>query len=50
VLRLADADHLSAGTEGAAVDTAALKAALADAQPAGAYMPLDISTLPALPA
>ena len=50
VLRLADAEDLTAGTEGAAVDAAALKAAMAMAQPAGDYMPLDISTLPALPA
>lgn len=50
VLRLADAEDLTAGTEGAAVDAAALKAAMATAQPLGDYMPLDISTLPALPA
>jgi hypothetical protein len=50
VLRLADAEDLTAGTEGAAVDAAALKAAMDMAQPAGDYMPLDISTLPALPA
>jgi hypothetical protein len=50
VLRLADAEDLTAGTEGAAVDAAALKAAMEMAQPAGDYMPLDISTLPALPA
>lgn len=49
VLRLATAEDLTAGTEGAAVDAAALKAAMATAQPAGDYMPLDISTLPALP-
>lgn len=49
VLRLASGDDLTAGTEGAAVDAAALKAAMATAQPAGDYMPLDISTLPALP-
>jgi hypothetical protein len=49
VLRLADADDLTAGSEGAAVDAAALKAAMATAQPAGDYMPLDLSTLPALP-
>jgi hypothetical protein len=49
VLRLADADDLTAGTEDAAVDAAALKAAMATAQPAGDYMPLDLSTLPALP-
>ncbi|MDI9406293.1 MAG: hypothetical protein QM522_06240 [Chitinophagaceae bacterium] len=49
VLRLAAAEDLTAGTEGAAVDAAALKAAMATAQPAGDYMPLDISTLPALP-
>jgi hypothetical protein len=49
VLRLASGDDLTAGTDGAAVDAAALKAALAMAQPAGDYMPLDLSTLPALP-
>jgi hypothetical protein len=49
VLRLASGDDLTAGTEGAAVDAAALKAAMATAQPAGDYMPLDISSLPALP-
>jgi hypothetical protein len=49
VLRLASGDDLTAGTEGAAVDAAALKAAMATAQPAGDYMPLDLSTLPALP-
>jgi hypothetical protein len=49
VLRLASGDDLTAGTDGAAVDAAALKAALATAQPAGDYMPLDISSLPALP-
>ena len=31
------------------VDAAQLQAAMASAQPAGDYMPLDISTLPALP-
>jgi hypothetical protein len=31
------------------VDAAALKAAMATAQPVGDYMPLDISSLPALP-
>jgi hypothetical protein len=49
VLRLASGDDLTAGTEGAAVDAAALKAALANAQPAGDYMPLDLSSLPPLP-
>jgi hypothetical protein len=49
VLRLASGEDLTAGTEGAAVD-AALKAAMAMAQPAGDYMPLDISSLPELPA
>jgi hypothetical protein len=49
VLRLASGDDLTAGTDGAAVDAAALKAAMATAQPAGDYMPLDLSTLPALP-
>jgi hypothetical protein len=50
VLRLASGEDLTAGTEGAAVDAAALKAAMAIAQPAGDYMPLDISSLPELPA
>ncbi len=50
VLRLASDEDLGAGTEGAAVDAAALKAAMQMAQPAGDYMPLDISSLPALPA
>jgi hypothetical protein len=49
VLRLAAAEDLTAGTEGAAVDAAALKEAMATAQPAGDYMPLDLSSLPALP-
>ncbi|MCP9910134.1 hypothetical protein KBZ15_09475 [Cyanobium sp. BA20m-p-22] len=49
VLRLATAEDLTTGTEGAAVDAAALKEAMASAQPAGDYMPLDLSTLPALP-
>jgi hypothetical protein len=49
VLRLASGEDLTAGTEGAAVDAAALKAAMATAQPVGDYMPLDISSLPALP-
>ena len=49
VLRLAAAEDLTGGTEGAAVDAAALKEAMATAQPAGDYMPLDLSTLPALP-
>jgi hypothetical protein len=49
VLRLASGDDLTAGTDGAAVDAAALKAAMATAQPAGDYMPLDLSSLPALP-
>jgi hypothetical protein len=49
VLRLASGDDLTTGTDGAAVDAAALKAAMATAQPAGDYMPLDLSSLPALP-
>jgi hypothetical protein len=49
VLWLASGADLTAGTDGAAVDAAALKAAMATAQPAGDYMPLDISSLPALP-
>jgi hypothetical protein len=50
VLRLAAAEDLTSGTKGAAVDAAALKQAMATAQPLGDYMPLDISSLPALPA
>ena len=50
VLRLAAAEDLTAGIKGAAVDAAALKQAMATAQPLGDYMPLDISSLPALPA
>jgi hypothetical protein len=50
VLRLAAAEDLTAGTKGAAVDAAALKEAMATTQPLGDYMPLDISSLPALPA
>jgi hypothetical protein len=49
VLRFASGDDLTAGTEGAAVDAAALKEAMATVQPAGDYMPLDLSSLPALP-
>jgi hypothetical protein len=49
VVQLADGLALEDGTPGRAVDAAALKAAMATAQPAGDYMPLDISSLPALP-
>jgi hypothetical protein len=49
VVQLADALALDGGTPGRVVDAAQLKAALATAQPAGDYMPLDLSTLPALP-
>ncbi|QNI79185.1 hypothetical protein SynRS9909_01197 [Synechococcus sp. RS9909] len=49
VVQLADAAALAAGTAERVVDAAQLQAAMASAQPAGNYMPLDISTLPALP-
>jgi len=49
VVQLADALALDDGTPGRVVDAAQLQAALATAQPAGDYMPLDISSLPALP-
>ena len=49
VVQLADPLALADGTPGRVVDAAQLQAALATAQPAGDYMPLDISTLPALP-
>jgi len=49
VVQLADALALDDGTPGRVVDAAQLHAALATAQPAGDYMPLDLSTLPALP-
>ncbi|MCX5938707.1 MAG: hypothetical protein NTW02_11055 [Cyanobium sp. LacPavin_0920_WC12_MAG_62_9] len=49
VVQLADAAALAAGTAERVVDAAQLQAAMANAQPAGDYMPLDISTLPALP-
>jgi hypothetical protein len=49
VVQLADGLALEDGTPGRVVDAAQLQAALATAQPAGDYMPLDISTLPALP-
>jgi hypothetical protein len=50
VVQRADAAALEAGTPGRVVDAAQLQAALATAQPAGDYMPLDLSTLPPLPA
>ena len=49
VVQLADPLALVDGTPGRVVDAAQLQAALATAQPAGDYMPLDLSTLPALP-
>jgi hypothetical protein len=49
VVQLADALALADGTPGRVVDAAQLQSAMATAQPAGDYMPLDISTLPALP-
>jgi hypothetical protein len=49
VVQLADALALDDGTPGRVVDAAQLQAAMATTQPAGDYMPLDISSLPALP-
>ena len=49
VVQLADPLALADGTPGRVVDASQLQAALATAQPAGDYMPLDLSTLPALP-
>jgi hypothetical protein len=49
VVLLADPLALADGTPGRVVDAAQLQAAMATAQPAGDYMPLDLSTLPALP-
>jgi hypothetical protein len=49
VVQLADPLALGDGTTGRVVDAAQLQAAMATAQPAGDYMPLDLSTLPALP-
>lgn len=49
VVQLADPLALVDGTPGRVVDAAQLQAAMATAQPAGDYMPLDLSTLPALP-
>jgi hypothetical protein len=49
VVQLADPLALADGTPGRVVDAAQLQAVLATAQPAGDYMPLDLSTLPALP-
>jgi hypothetical protein len=48
-VQLADPLALADGTPGRVVDAAQLQAVLATAQPAGDYMPLDLSTLPALP-
>ncbi len=49
VVQLADPLALAGGIPGRVVDAAQLQAAMATAQPAGDYMPLDLSTLPALP-
>lgn len=49
VVRLASGTDIDGGTAGAVVDAAQLAEALAATQPAGDYMPLDISSLPALP-
>jgi hypothetical protein len=49
VVQLADSPALEDGTPGRVVDAAQLQSAMATAQPAGDYMPLDISSLPALP-
>jgi hypothetical protein len=49
VVQLADALALADGTPGRVVDAAQLQSAMATAQPAGDYMPLDLSTLPTLP-
>jgi hypothetical protein len=49
VVRLATSIDVDGGTAGAVVDAAQLAEALAATQPAGNYMPLDISSLPALP-
>jgi hypothetical protein len=49
VVQLADSPALEDGTPGRVVDAAQLQSAMATAQPAGDYMPLDLSTLPALP-
>ena len=49
VVQLADPAALEAGTPERVVDAAQLQAAMAVLQPAGDYMPLHLSTLPALP-
>jgi hypothetical protein len=49
VVQLADQLALTEGTAGRVVDAAQLQSAMATAQPAGDYMPLGISSLPALP-
>jgi hypothetical protein len=49
IVQLADPSALGEGTPGRVVDAAQLQAAMATAQPAGDYMPLDLSSLPALP-
>ena len=49
VVQLADELALADGIPRRVVDAAQLQAAMATAQPAGDYVPLDLSTLPALP-
>jgi hypothetical protein len=49
VVQLADPLALADGMAGRVVDAAQLQAAMTTVQPAGDYMPLDLSTLPALP-
>jgi hypothetical protein len=49
VVQLADPLALADGTPGRVVDAAQLQVAMTTVQPAGDYMPLDLSTLPALP-
>lgn len=49
VVQLADPAAITAGTPGRVVDAAQLQEALAAIDGSGRYMPLDISTLPALP-
>ena len=49
MVQLADPLALADGKAERVVDAAQLQAAIATAQPAGDYMPLDLSTLPALP-
>ncbi len=49
VVQLSDPAAITAGTPGRVVDAAQLQEALAAIDGSGRYMPLDISTLPALP-